>query len=1088
VKKFLLATFFCLSCSAAWACPSPLTGKDAAGTTQNFGVTLDGSANCYGNVALVDGSNAANKATVTAANALKVDGSAVTQPVSGTVTSNQGGAPWSVSQSGNWTARVVGNAGGVFDFAGQNATQPANSVLIGGEFNTTPTTITSGNASPLQLDASGNLLVNIKANSFGTLTVSGTVTANQGTSPWVDNITQFGGTNISTGTGASGAGIPRVTVANDSNILATQSGVWTTRVVGNAGGIFDAAGQNAASPANEILTACQFNTAPTTVTSGNVTPVQCNNAGALNVAIVSGGGSGGTASSFGAAFPATGTAVGVKNGINMVNLAADGSSNLLVNCAVGCGASGFADLGAFTLGVSNVNVMAGIYETSPAPVAPGQGAAAMITGNRALFTNLRDSSGQELGANLPGQINAPLRTSQAQTLPGIPAFPPSASQIWDGQHYLSLVPPNSVATQVQTAIVVRNPDAGNIADPTYGGSGNATENSVLKGLYAAVTSSIPAGSNTIGAVTQAAGPWTVNCVSGCTGGGGGGTTELVNSAGQQLGAVLPGLNNIPLSTNQAITLPSPAPFPPIARMLWDGQHYVSVTPPNVAAIAAQTGLVVSISPNSTATISGTVTANAGSGTFTVGGTVTANQGTSPWVENVSQFGGSAVVTGTGASGAGIPRVTVSNDSNVLATQNGTWTVQQGTPPWSVVGNVASGTSDSGNPVKTGGVFNTTQPTVTTGQRVDSQSTARGALIVATGVDAFTVAGSGTFTVSGTVTANQGTSPWVDNISQFGGVNISTGTGASGTGIPRVTVSNDSNVLATQSGTWTVQPGNTANTTPWLTSISQGGNTAAVNASSQLSVNCANCSGSGVSQQDATGFTFATTNMVPIGGVYSAAPSQLTSGQAGVALLTQGRILMVDERDASGQEKGSKLQSTYSPPVQVNIASTVQNNTLLKPQDPYGQSRVASMITDGTDYVSLTTPGKPAKPLDTAIVVTPSPIPTLQCPFIAAVSQTASTTTVTGQAGKFLHICSYKLIASAAMNVGLVEGTGTTCATGITALDGSTAGSIPLAANGGFQTGQGAGQVVIPMQKNGDNLCVLSGTGTVAGYINYGIFN
>jgi hypothetical protein len=33
----------------------------------------------------------------------------------------------------------------------------------------------------------------------------------------------------------------------------------------------------------------------------------------------------------------------------------------------------------------------------------------------------------------------------------------------------------------------------------------------------------------------------------------------------------------------------------------------------------------------------------------------------------------------------------------------------------------------------------------------------------------------------------------------------------------------------QSGTWTVQPGNTANTTPWLASISQGGNTAVVKA-------------------------------------------------------------------------------------------------------------------------------------------------------------------------------------------------------------------------------------------------------------------
>lgn len=46
---------------------------------------------------------------------------------------------------------------------------------------------------------------------------------------------------------------------------------------------------------------------------------------------------------------------------------------------------------------------------------------------------------------------------------------------------------------------------------------------------------------------------------------------------------------------------------------------------------------------------------------------------------------------------------------------------------------------------------------------------------------------------------------------------------------------DGTVAATQSGTWTVQPGNTANTTPWLTTISQGGNAASVSASNALKV-------------------------------------------------------------------------------------------------------------------------------------------------------------------------------------------------------------------------------------------------------------
>lgn len=115
------------------------------------------------------------------------------------------------------------------------------------------------------------------------------------------------------------------------------------------------------------------------------------------------------------------------------------------------------------------------------------------------------------------------------------------------------------------------------------------------------------------------------------------------------------------------------------------------------------------------------------------GTVSTIQGTSPWVTNVSQFGGSNVVTGTGTSGSGIPRVTVSNDSNVLATQSGTWTntVTQGT------GTNLHTVVDSGSVSVTQG----TSPWVTSGS-------------------VSVVNFPATQPVSGTVTANQGTSPWV----------------------------------------------------------------------------------------------------------------------------------------------------------------------------------------------------------------------------------------------------------------------------------------------------------------------------------------
>lgn len=59
----------------------------------------------------------------------------------------------------------------------------------------------------------------VPASQSGTWTVQPGNTAN--TTAWLMNVGQFGGTNVVTGTGASGSGIPRVTVANDSNVIIT---------------------------------------------------------------------------------------------------------------------------------------------------------------------------------------------------------------------------------------------------------------------------------------------------------------------------------------------------------------------------------------------------------------------------------------------------------------------------------------------------------------------------------------------------------------------------------------------------------------------------------------------------------------------------------------------------------------------------------------------------------------------------------------------------------------------------------------------------------------------------------------------------
>src|SRR5271165_774281 len=87
-------------------------------------------------------------------------------------------------------------------------------------------------------------------------------------------------------------------------------------------------------------------------------------------------------------------------------------------------------------------------------------------------------------------------------------------------------------------------------------------------------------------------------------------------------------------------------------------------------------------------------------------------------------------------------------------------------------------------------------------------------------------GAGALTIAGITAAGSGASSGLVTVQG----------NASGTPIPiSGSVTASGTVAATQSGTWTVQPGNTANTTPWLTTINQGGNSATVTASNALKV-------------------------------------------------------------------------------------------------------------------------------------------------------------------------------------------------------------------------------------------------------------
>lgn len=151
-------------------------------------------------VELLD-SGGTNKASISAAGALKVDGSAVTQPISGTVTANQGGAPWSVTLP-------AGQAVELLDSGGTNkaSISAAGAVKVDGSAVTQPVSIAA--------------TVNVSVQ-------NASLAVMQSTSPWVENVSQFGGNPVVTGTGLSGAGIPRVTVSSDS-FPATQAVTQST--------------------------------------------------------------------------------------------------------------------------------------------------------------------------------------------------------------------------------------------------------------------------------------------------------------------------------------------------------------------------------------------------------------------------------------------------------------------------------------------------------------------------------------------------------------------------------------------------------------------------------------------------------------------------------------------------------------------------------------------------------------------------------------------------------------------------------------------------------------------------------------------
>jgi len=313
-------------------------------------------------------------------------------------------------------------------------------------------------------------------------------------------------------------------------------------------------------------------------------------------------------------------------------------------------------------------------------------------------------------------------------------------------------------------------------------------------------------------------------------------------------------------------------------------------------------------------VSGTVTANQG-GTWTVQPGNTAN--TTPWLITISQGGNAATVTGANALKV--------DGSAVTQPVSGTVTVTQSTAA-NLRAQLASETSTGSSIPSTALMIGGSDGSLLRALFVDSSgrpfvvgAAANGAAVAGNPV---LVAGSDGTNARSIKTANDGT------------VRVDP------TGTTTQPVSGT--VAATQSGTWTVQPGNTANTTPWLITISQGGNSATVTASNALKVD-----GSAVTQPVSGTVTV---TQATASNLRSQTSSESNTGsavptQASMVGGTDGTNLRAISVDSSGRQIVIGAAADGSP--------ITGNPVLMAGQDG---TNVQSIATDGYGRVQVSITG------------------------------------------------------------------------------------------------------------------------------------
>lgn len=322
-----------------------------------------------------------------------------------------------LSTAANQAALTGSKAGG---------TAATSSELVGGVYNSSAPALTTGQQASAQLDASGNLKVNVIA-------------------------------------GGAGGGA-----------------VYGPTAVGSA----------AANP--PVLLGGTITGAAT----GNVGVAKVTADGLVHVSIDSGGGSGGTSSSFAAAFPATGTAIGAKNGSNMVNLTANASGGLIVDGSAVTQPVSIA--GTVAISASSLPLPTGAATSATQALTQGSKAPGTAASNADLVGCVYTSAGVTLttGQQVALQCNSTGQLITSGSGGGGGAITAASGAYAAGAFAAGAGVDGWDLTQ------------GAKGDSAYAGSGSASVVAILKGLYASSTGSIPAGTAVIGHVIADSGSTT----------------------------------------------------------------------------------------------------------------------------------------------------------------------------------------------------------------------------------------------------------------------------------------------------------------------------------------------------------------------------------------------------------------------------------------------------------------------------------------------------------------------------------------------------------------------------------------------------